>query len=167
MIIIPVEGYLSVSDSLGPSPASESAVAFYNMVRDSGQSIALISASRTKPEAELWCHREGVTNWHMLICREDSPDIWPDWKVFAVRRMVGLGNRVQMYVDSDIHTVTKVAGLGVQSMLHVDPFKVPGRIESIGTEEDPAYLPWDLLEQSILSKKDASAEIRSYTPVDE
>ena len=161
MIAIPIEGYLSTSESLGPSPASATSRYFYNVVKDSGESIVLLSASRSRSEAEQWCHREGITGWHVLVCREDAVDIWPIWKVGAVERMVGLGNRVSLYVDSDPATVAKVARMGVSCLLQVDAFKVPGRVTLPGSVDNPSYTPWDVLEQEILANRDESARIRS------
>lgn len=159
MVVMPVEGFLSAAEYLGPAMASAGPKATYTLIRNSGEPIYLISNSLTHAECEEWLYREGFSGWQSLITKRNHPLSWPEWKLFSVKNMQS-SSRIHYYIDSDYKIVSKVAKLGITCMLHVDPFK-PTSAADTSIDGESTYESWPELVDSIESSRAQAAKIEA------
>jgi hypothetical protein len=157
MIVMPVEGFLTESaDEIKGSFPSEEARNFYGVLVSSGQPVVLLSAQRNRRMVTEWLHIEGFQKYASIYAREDSPLIWPQFKMDRVRHLTAIGGRIQFYVDSDPTAVRQVTDMGIPALLLVAPGKRLGRVSS----EEQSYTPWDSLVDRIETRSTVQAEHR-------
>lgn len=122
--ILPIEGVLSQVANLKTSQPTRWARSLYDSLHHEYRMIAF---TQSDPDlANWWLQREMLRDWAAVMQQPDYSVSYSDWKVRQTEDFLSEGWEMGVFIDVDPDPVTRIARMGVMTMLLCHPLGKPG-----------------------------------------
>jgi len=133
--VVSIEGVLALGTDLKTAQPTKWARALYDSLHHEFRMIAF--TANDQELAQWWLKRERLHDWAAVMTQPDHMVDFNTWKQLQVNDFLAEGWEMGLLIDTDLDTVTKIAIMGVPTMLLCHPVRKVG-----WKDPEDAPRPW-------------------------